>query len=232
MPRSASSARIANSASRSFFRKAVAVAAGEAADDPIAALEEAVLLLDRLHPLVHLGFPEVDDLFRPHGPAPLERLLQREDARVRDEEVLLQVAHRLEERLDGLGGALDDVLEGRDALQEVLVERNLLLGLAGLLDDADAREDEELGVAARAELFVVGVLEAADLAVHQAAGGRRQTAGERRVMTRDTRRSRGRTSCRASRRRPCGRAGGSAGISGRRIPPAGREGWRGRCPGR
>jgi hypothetical protein len=37
---------------------------------------------------------------------------------VGDEEVLLEVPHRLEERLDGLGGALDDVLERRDPLEE------------------------------------------------------------------------------------------------------------------
>ena len=86
---------------------------------------------------------------------------------MRHEEVLLEVAHRLEERLDRLGRALDDVLERRDPLEQVLVEGDLLLGLPRLLDDADAGEDEELGVAARAELLVVGVLEAADLAEHQ-----------------------------------------------------------------
>ena len=118
------------------LQERLAVVAGEARDDAVAALEEAVLLLDRLHPLVHLGFPEVDDLLGADRAAPLERLLQGEDPGVGDEEVLLEVAHRLEERLDGLGGALDDVLERRDPLEEVLVEGDLLLRLPRLLDDA------------------------------------------------------------------------------------------------
>ena len=86
---------------------------------------------------------------------------------MRDEEVLLEVPHGLEERLDGLRGPLDDVLERRDALEEVLVERDLLLRLARLVDDAHAREDEELGVAPQAQLLVVAILEAADLAEHR-----------------------------------------------------------------
>ena len=67
---------------------------------------------------------------------------------------------RLEEGLHGLGRPLDDVLERRDPLEEVLVEGDLLLRLPRLLDDADAREHEELRVAAGAELFVVRVLRA------------------------------------------------------------------------
>ncbi len=46
------------------------------------------------------------------------------------------------------------------------------------------------------------------------------------------RRSPGRTSCRASRRRPSSRGAGSGGTSGRRSPPGEPAGWRGTCPGR
>ena len=96
----------------------------------------------------------------------LERLLEREDPGVGDEEVLLEVAHGLEEGLDGLRGPLDHVLERRDALEQMLVEGDLLRGLSGLLDDADAREDEELGVAGGAVLVLVRVPQPADLAIH------------------------------------------------------------------
>jgi hypothetical protein len=41
------------------------------------------------------------------------------------------------------------------------------ISLAGLFDDADAGEDQELGVAAKTELLFVGILGAAGLAVHQ-----------------------------------------------------------------
>jgi hypothetical protein len=61
---------------------------------------------------------------------------------MRDEEVLLQVSHGLEEGLHGLGRALDHVLERRDPLEQVLVEGDLLLGLPRLLDDADTGENE------------------------------------------------------------------------------------------
>ena len=40
-----------------------------------------------------------------------------------------RLPERLEERLDRFGRALDDVLEGRDPLQQVLVERDLFLRL-------------------------------------------------------------------------------------------------------
>ena len=149
-----------------LLEEALPICARVTRDDLVPPLEEAVLLLDRLHALVHLAFPEIDDLLGPYRPAPLQRLLQRENPRVRDEEVLLQVSHGLEQRLDRLRGPLHDVLERRDPLKQMLVERNLLLRLGRILDDPDAREHEKLGVAAGAELLVVRVPEAAHLAVH------------------------------------------------------------------
>jgi hypothetical protein len=146
----------------------IAVGPGEARDDAVAALEEPVLLLDGLHPLVHLGFPEVDDLLRANRAAALEGFLQGQDPRVRDEEVLLEIPHGLEQGLHGLGRALDHVLERRDPLQQMLIEGDLLLGLPRLFDHSDAREHEQLRVAAGAELLVFGILQAADLAIHQA----------------------------------------------------------------
>ena len=144
------------------------VLAGVPRHDAVAPLEKTVLLLDGLHPGVHLGLPQVEDLLGPDRSGTLERLLQRQDARVRHEQVLLEIADRLEERLDGLARPLDHVLQGRDPFEQVLVERDLLLRLAGaLVHDAHAGEDEELGVAAPAELLVVRVLRAAGLAIHE-----------------------------------------------------------------
>ena len=102
------------------------------------------------------------------APAALERLLEGEDAGVGHEEVLLEVPEGLEEGLDRLACPLDDVLERRDPLEEVLVERDFLGRLLPLRDDADPGKDEELGVAARAVLFLVRVLQSANLAEHDA----------------------------------------------------------------
>ena len=143
----------------------------EAGDDAVPALEEAILLLDRLHALVELRLPEVADLFGADDSPPLQRLLERDHAGVRDEEVPLQVPERFEEGLQRFAGPLDHLLERGDALQEVFIEGNLVLDLPSLLHDADAGEHEELRLTADAELFVVGVPGAADLAEHQDAAG-------------------------------------------------------------
>ena len=82
------------------LEEVLAIVSRETRHDPVPPLEEAVLLLHRLHPLVHLGLPEVQHLLGADRAAPLERLLERQDPRVRHEEVLLEVAERLEERLD------------------------------------------------------------------------------------------------------------------------------------
>jgi len=62
-----------------------------------------------------------------------------------------------------------DILASMHAFghEQVLVERDLFLRLAPLLDDADPGQDEELRLAPDAELFVVRVSRAADLAEHQ-----------------------------------------------------------------
>ena len=54
-----------------LVQEALTVRRRRPGDDPVAPLEEAVLLLDRLHPLVHLRLPEVDDLL---GAGALEAL--------------------------------------------------------------------------------------------------------------------------------------------------------------
>src|SRR6185369_7550856 len=92
------------------LEKLLPVFSGEAGHDPVPPLEEAVLLLDRLHAVVHLGLPEVEDLLGADRAAALERLLQGQDPGMGHEEVLLEVPERLEERLDRVAGALDDVL--------------------------------------------------------------------------------------------------------------------------
>ena len=53
------------------------------------------------------------------------------------------------------------------ALQEVFVERDFLLRFPPLLHDANPGQDEELRLAPDAELFVVRISRAADLAEHQ-----------------------------------------------------------------
>jgi len=151
------------------LHEVIAVDAREAGHDPVPPLEEPVLLLHRLHPFVELRLPEVPHFLGADDPAPLQRLLEGDHAGVRDEQVPLEVSERLEERLDGVSGALDHFLERRDPLQEVLVERDLFLRLSPLFDDSDSREHEKLRLTADAELLVVGVPGAADLAEHQAA---------------------------------------------------------------
>ena len=156
--------------------KILAVFSGEARDDPVAPLQKAVLLLHRLHPVVHLGLPEVQDLLGADGAAPLEGLLQGQDPRVGDEEILLEIPQGFEEGLDRLPRALDHVLERRDPLEQMLVEGNLLRVSPPSSTTPTPESTRSLELTAGAELLFVGVLQAADLAVHvagRASRGRR-----------------------------------------------------------
>ncbi len=149
------------------FCELLAVASGEARHDAVAPLQETILLLDRLHALVELRLPEVADFLGADDSPALEGLLQCQNSGVGDEKVPLEVSERLEERLDRVAGALDELLERRNPLEEVLIQGDLFLRFAPLLDDPDPGEDEQLRLAADAEFLVVGVSRAADLAEHQ-----------------------------------------------------------------
>src|SRR5262249_7454611 len=106
-------------------------------------------------------------------------------------EVLLEIAESLEDGLQSVSGSLDHVFERRNALEEVLVERDLLLRLPRrFVHDPDARKDEQLRVAAPAELLLVVIAQTADLAVQQrsrssvARASQRSAAPQRSLGTR------------------------------------------------
>ena len=115
---------------------------------------------------VDARLPEVEELLLDEEALPLEEVLEREEARLRDEAVLLLPVQGLEEHLERLGAALDDLLEDGDTLEEVLVQRDPLLGRRLVVCLGRARDDEELALALPAEFAVELVRRPADLADH------------------------------------------------------------------
>ena len=84
-----------------------------------------------------------------------------------DEAVLLLPVQGVEEHLQRLGAALDDLLEDADALEEVLVQRDaLLLRCPLLVRFGRSRDDEELALALDAVLAIELVRRPADLTDH------------------------------------------------------------------
>ena len=132
---------------------------------------EALALLQRQQLVVHLGFPQVAPLVAPEDRLALEQLAQRRHAGLRDEDVLLLLVERAQQLTHGFRRALHHFFEDRDALEQMLVEGKILLRRvfveAGLfLARGGAGEHQELLVTATAELLLVGVEGAADLAIH------------------------------------------------------------------
>ena len=165
------------------------------AGDALLGGQEALALLQGEELVVHLGLPELAPLVPADVLLLLQQLAQGGEAGLVDEDVLLLLVQGAEELADGLGGALDRLLEDRDPLEQVLVEGEALLAalLVGLLLLAQgAREHQQLLVAADAEFVVVPVRSATDLAVHPSSY----------FPSSVRRRSRGPTCGRASRRRP------------------------------
>src|SRR5258706_7224617 len=131
--------------------------------------QETLALLQRQQLVVHLGLPEIaplvpgDDLLR------LQQLAQSGEAGLIDEHVLFLLVQGAQELADGLGGALDRLLQNGNPLQQMLVEREALLGrlLIGVVVLTQrAREHQQLLVATDAILVVVPVGRATDLAIH------------------------------------------------------------------
>ena len=164
------------------------------AGDALLGGQEALALLQGQELVVHLGLPELAPLVPADVLLGLQQLAQGGEAGLVDEDVLLLLVQGAEELADGLGRALDRLLQDRDPLEQVLVEGEALLAalLVGLLLLAQgAREHQELLVAADAELVIVPVGCSTDLAVHP-----------RPTFLPRTRRSRGPTCGPAGRRRP------------------------------
>src|SRR6185436_15707995 len=112
---------------------------------------------------------EVAPLFPADEVFLLQKLAQGGEAGLVDEDVLLLLVEGSEELAHGLRRPLHGLLEDGDPLEEMLVEREALLGrfLVGLLVVAQrSRQDQELLVATHAVFLVVPVLSATDLAVH------------------------------------------------------------------
>ena len=139
----------------------------EAAEHPLLALEEALALLHRGHVVVDARLPEVEQLLLDEEALPLEEVLQGEEPGLGDEAVLLLAVQGVEQHLERLGAALDDLLEDADALEEVLVHRDALFLLRPLLVRfGGSRDDEELALALHAVLALELVRRPADLADH------------------------------------------------------------------
>src|SRR5882724_2921006 len=138
--------------------------------------QEALPLFERQQLVVHLGLPEVAPLLPADDLLGLQKLAQRRKAGLADEDVLLLLVDGAQELADGLRRALDRLFEDRDALQEVLVEGEALLGggllVTVLLLGQGAGEDEELLMAAQAVFLVVRIPRAANLTVHGTSGYR------------------------------------------------------------
>ena len=137
--------------------------------DAVAAGGEALPLLEREQLALRAHLPGLaPDLGLDHA-LDLERVGQRVQAGVVDEEVLLLLLQRRQDVAHGLGGALEHLLQHRDALEQVLVEREVVLGPLLLELDllgAGARDHQQLLVAAVAVLGLVVLQRAADLTEH------------------------------------------------------------------
>ena len=152
-------------------------------EDAFAQALEAVALLERQEPLVAAAAPEQLPLFARYQLLAFEQLAHGGEAGLGHGEVLFLLLHHPEQVLDGLGRALDRLLEQRDALEQVLVEGEVLLELGEqvvALVAAAPRHHQQLVVAAAAELLVVGIAGAAGLAVD----GVRRSALDHRVCAR------------------------------------------------
>jgi hypothetical protein len=125
--------------------------------------------------LAHLRFPQLHDLVGREHVLLLEQLLHGEQSGLVDENRPLVLLHGVDQRPDRLGRALDDLLDRGDALEEVLVEGEILflfvLFELVILEGREARQHEQFVLTAVAELPFVVVVGAAGLAEHGRFGG-------------------------------------------------------------
>ena len=151
-------------------REAVAFLAAEERDHAIATLVEALLLFESEHLLAHLRFPQLDDFLGGEDVLLFEDFLYGEKTGLIDEDRALVLLHRVDDRAKRLRRPLDDFFQRRDALEQMLIEREILFLLVLLdlvfLERRDAGEHEQLVLAAIAILAFVVVIRATGLTEH------------------------------------------------------------------
>ena len=138
-------------------------------DDPVLDSREPLPLLEHQELVVHLGLPEIAPLGGVDQLLAFKKIAKGKHAGVVDENALLLPVHGAQDLLHGFARAFEHLLEDRDALQKVLVERELLVANIQRLRrrHGGAGEHHQLLSAALAVLRVVPVLRAAYLAVHR-----------------------------------------------------------------
>ncbi len=95
--------------------------------DALAHRRETVAFLERQQLPLEPVLPEVAPVLAVDLAAALEQLAQRGHPGLADQDLLLQLAQRAVDVAQALGGALHHLFEDRDPLEQVLVERDLLL---------------------------------------------------------------------------------------------------------
>ena len=139
-------------------------------DDPVLPLREALLLLQGQHLLAHLRFPEVDQLLAGNDVLFPQKLVERKQPCLVHEDGSLVLVDGLADGSQSLGRPLHDLFERRHALEKMLVERyvGVFLVFVGVFVfvRVEARENEQLVLAAEAELAFVVVVCATGLAKH------------------------------------------------------------------
>src|SRR5215210_3344413 len=158
----------AYSASSRCWRKILRLSVVERGD-PLLDGQEALALLQGQELVVHLGLPEVAPLLPADEPLLLQELAQGGEAGLVDEDVLLLLVECSQELAHGLRRPLHRLFEDGDPLEEMLVEREALLGglfVAVLVVAQRSGQDQELLVATHAVFLIVSIRSATDLAVH------------------------------------------------------------------
>ena len=105
------------------LQEALALLAAEERGDAVFALDEALLLFQRKHLLAHLRFPQLDQLVGGDDVLLLQQLLGGEQPGLVDEDGALVLLYGIDDAAQSLGGALDDLFQRGNALEEMLVER-------------------------------------------------------------------------------------------------------------
>ncbi len=148
----------------------IALLSTEKRHDAVLALHEALLLFQSEHLLAHLRFPQLDKLIGGNNVLFLEEFFDREQAGLIDENRALVLLNGFHNRAHRFRGALDDLFQAADALEQVFIEREVFLFFVILdlilFECSDSGENEQLVLTAKTILAVVGVKGAAGLAKH------------------------------------------------------------------
>ena len=153
------------------LEEAIALVAAEERHDAVLALGEPLLLFERQHLVAHLRFPELDELVGGDDVLLFEELFDGEEAGLVDEDRALVLLDGVDDRAEGFGGALHDLFEGGDALEEVLIQGEIALFVVVLdlvlFERGRTGENHQLVLTAIAVLALVVVEGAAGLAEHR-----------------------------------------------------------------